>query len=103
MNQADYSDLIEQLSEKTERFHLLEGSNRDQKIEQVLMGLGFTRPDFARHTREFSGGWRMRIELAKILLNRPMWSCWMNPPITSTLIRFNGSKNFCTIIMVPWC
>jgi ATP-binding cassette, subfamily F, member 3 len=67
----EYSDLIEQLSEKTERFHLLEGSNRDQKIEQVLMGLGFTRTDFGRHTREFSGGWRMRIELAKILLKAP--------------------------------
>jgi ATP-binding cassette, subfamily F, member 3 len=68
---ADYLDLIEQLSEKTERFHLLEGSNRDQKIEQVLAGLGFTRNDFNRHTREFSGGWRMRIELAKILLKSP--------------------------------
>jgi ATP-binding cassette subfamily F protein 3 len=67
----DYNDLIEQLSEKTERFHLLEGSNRDQKIEQVLIGLGFTRTDFKRHTREFSGGWRMRIELAKILLKSP--------------------------------
>ena len=68
---SDYLDLIDQLSEKTERFHLLEGSNRDQKIEQVLMGLGFTRSDFTRHTREFSGGWRMRIELAKILLKMP--------------------------------
>jgi ATP-binding cassette, subfamily F, member 3 len=68
---TEYIDLIEQLSEKTERFHLLEGSNRDQKIEQVLMGLGFMRDDFSRHTREFSGGWRMRIELAKILLKSP--------------------------------
>jgi ATP-binding cassette subfamily F protein 3 len=68
---ADYVDLIDQLSEKTERFHMLEGSNRDQKIEQVLTGLGFSRNDFKRHTREFSGGWRMRIELAKILLRSP--------------------------------
>jgi ATP-binding cassette subfamily F protein 3 len=68
---AEYFDLIEQVSEKTERFHLLEGSNRDQKIEQVLMGLGFMRNDFKRPTREFSGGWRMRIELAKILLKSP--------------------------------
>jgi ATP-binding cassette, subfamily F, member 3 len=67
----NYLDLIGQLSEKTERFHLLEGSNRDQKIEQVLTGLGFVREDFGRHTREFSGGWRMRIELAKILLRSP--------------------------------
>jgi ATP-binding cassette subfamily F protein 3 len=67
----EYIDLIEQLSEKTERFHLLEGDNRNQRIEQVLMGLGFSRLDFKRHTREFSGGWRMRIELAKILLRMP--------------------------------
>jgi len=67
----EYSDLIEQLSEKTERYHILEGSNRNQKIEQVLAGLGFERSDFKRHTREFSGGWRMRIELAKILLKSP--------------------------------
>jgi ATP-binding cassette subfamily F protein 3 len=68
---AEYNDLLEQLSEKTERFHMLEGSNRNQKIEQVLAGLGFARTDFNRHTREFSGGWRMRIELAKILLRSP--------------------------------
>lgn len=68
---AEYTDLLEQLSEKTERFHMLEGSNRSQKIEQVLTGLGFSRNDFHRHTREFSGGWRMRIELAKILLRSP--------------------------------
>ena len=67
----EYNELLEELSEKTERFHLLEGSNRNQKIEQVLTGLGFTRADFKRHTREFSGGWRMRIELAKILLKSP--------------------------------
>ncbi len=67
----EYSDILEQMAEKTERFHLLEGSNRNQKIEQVLIGLGFRRTDFNRHTREFSGGWRMRIELAKILLRSP--------------------------------
>jgi ATP-binding cassette subfamily F protein 3 len=67
----EYIDLIEQLSDKTERFHMLDGSSRHQKIEQVLIGLGFTRSDFKRHTREFSGGWRMRIELAKILLKSP--------------------------------
>src|SRR5512133_769133 len=67
----EYIDILDQLAEKTERFHLLEGANRSQKIEQVLMGLGFSRNDFNRHTREFSGGWRMRIELAKILLKSP--------------------------------
>jgi len=67
----DYIDLLDQLSGKTERFHLLEGTSKDQKVEQVLTGLGFRRSDFGRHTREFSGGWRMRIELAKILLKAP--------------------------------
>jgi len=68
---ADYLDLLEQLSEKSERFHLLDTGSRDQRIEQVLLGLGFERSDFGRATREFSGGWRMRIELAKILLKSP--------------------------------
>ena len=68
---AEYTGLLDQLSVKTERFHLLEGTSRDQKVEQVLTGLGFRRTDFGRRTREFSGGWRMRIELAKILLKAP--------------------------------
>lgn len=67
----EYIDLLEQLSEKTERFHLLEGSSREQKIEQVLKGLGFKSDEFTVPTSEFSGGWRMRIELAKILLRSP--------------------------------
>ncbi|MBN1158798.1 MAG: ATP-binding cassette domain-containing protein [Bacteroidales bacterium] len=67
----EYMDLLEQLSEKTERFHLLQGNSRDQKIEQVLKGLGFRRDDFSRLVSEFSGGWRMRIELAKVLLRSP--------------------------------
>ncbi len=49
----------------------MEGTSKDQKVEQVLTGLGFQRSDFGRHTSEFSGGWRMRIELAKILLKAP--------------------------------
>ncbi|MBS1233503.1 MAG: glycosyl transferase family 2 [Bacteroidetes bacterium] len=67
----EYMDLLDQLAEKNERFHMLDDSGRDQKIEQVLQGLGFLREDFTRPTREFSGGWRMRIELAKILLRSP--------------------------------
>jgi ATP-binding cassette subfamily F protein 3 len=67
----EYMDTIGQLSEKNERFHMLDDGGRDQKIEQVLLGLGFSRRDFTRPTREFSGGWRMRIELAKILLKSP--------------------------------
>lgn len=68
---AAYMDAIGQLAEKNERFHMLDDGSRDQRIEQVLAGLGFMRRDFSRPTREFSGGWRMRIELAKILLRSP--------------------------------
>lgn len=67
----DYHKLIDVLSEKTERQHILGANNQDAIIEQTLVGLGFSRDDFSRATREFSGGWRMRIELAKILLQKP--------------------------------
>jgi len=66
-----YMDLLDRLNEKTERFNLLGGSNHEAKIETTLKGLGFERKDFNRNTGEFSGGWRMRIELAKILLEQP--------------------------------
>ena len=67
----EYIAIINQLTEKTDRFHLLDGDNIDALAEKTLMGLGFKRSDFTRKTEEFSGGWRMRIELAKILLKRP--------------------------------
>jgi len=67
----EYLDDLGQLAEKSERFHLLDDGDRDQKIEEVITGLGFKRRDFSRPTREFSGGWRMRIEMAKILLRSP--------------------------------
>ncbi len=63
--------LAGELSELNERFNYLEGGNIEEKTERVLMGLGFLRNDFPRPTKEFSGGWRMRIELAKILLKSP--------------------------------
>lgn len=66
-----YMGLLDRLNEKTERFNLLGGSNHEAKIETTLKGLGFERKDFNRNTGEFSGGWRMRIELAKILLEQP--------------------------------
>jgi len=67
----EYISIINQLTEKNDRFHLLDGDNVDAATEKTLMGLGFKRSDFTRNTEEFSGGWRMRIELAKILLKRP--------------------------------
>src|SRR5574344_2286339 len=54
-----------------EQLSMINSNNRDAEIEKTLLGLGFERKDFDRTTSEFSGGWRMRIELAKILLQRP--------------------------------
>ncbi len=67
----EYLDLIHDLTEATERYQLLGGDSIEASIEQTLTGLGFKRSDFGRPTSEFSGGWRMRIELAKILLKKP--------------------------------
>ena len=67
----EYSELIHRLNEANDRYHILGGDTRDADIERTLLGLGFKRTDFERPTREFSGGWRMRIELAKLLLRRP--------------------------------
>lgn len=66
-----YMELIEQVSALSEQFYSIEEINYDADIEKTLIGLGFSREDFTRNTSEFSGGWRMRIELAKILLRRP--------------------------------
>lgn len=67
----EYMKLIEESSELGEKFYSLEDINYDAEVEKTLLGLGFEREDFARPTSEFSGGWRMRIELAKILLKKP--------------------------------
>ncbi|MGL4363656.1 MAG: ABC-F family ATP-binding cassette domain-containing protein [Bacteroidales bacterium] len=67
----EYMQLIERLHDANERYHLLDGDNCEGSAERALLGLGFKREDFSRLTSEFSGGWRMRIELAKILLKRP--------------------------------
>ena len=66
-----YADLVERFTTEHERYMMMGGENYEAEIERTLTGLGFTREDFGRPTREFSGGWRMRIELAKILLRRP--------------------------------
>ncbi|HJV77446.1 MAG TPA: ABC-F family ATP-binding cassette domain-containing protein [Paludibacter sp.] len=66
-----YMELIERVSALSEQFYSIEEINYDADIEKTLLGLGFSREDFTRYTSEFSGGWRMRIELAKILLRRP--------------------------------
>ncbi len=66
-----YADLLHRLNEAQDRFSILGGDTREADIEKTLLGLGFKRTDFTRPTAEFSGGWRMRIELAKLLLRRP--------------------------------
>lgn len=66
-----YRRLIERFTAETERYRMLDGDNYQATVERTLVGLGFERTDFYRPTSEFSGGWRMRIELAKILLRRP--------------------------------
>lgn len=66
-----YADLVERFTTEHERYMMMGGENYEAEIERTLTGLGFTREDFGRPTREFSGGWRMRIELAKILLRHP--------------------------------
>ena len=67
----EYYQLIEKVSALSEKFYTIEDTNFDAEVEKILLGLGFVRSDFSRPTSEFSGGWRMRIELAKILLRKP--------------------------------
>ncbi|MBD9301971.1 MAG: ABC transporter ATP-binding protein, partial [Alistipes senegalensis] len=68
---ASYEQLLHRLNDAQDHYHILGGETRDADIEKTLLGLGFKRSDFGRATSEFSGGWRMRIELAKLLLRRP--------------------------------
>lgn len=67
----DYMQLVERFTHESERFQMMGGMNYHAELERTLQGLGFTAEDFNRPTKEFSGGWRMRIELAKLLLRRP--------------------------------
>ncbi|MFM8848947.1 MAG: ABC-F family ATP-binding cassette domain-containing protein, partial [Cytophagales bacterium] len=67
----EYAKIIEQVSELSEKYYSIEEINYDAEVEKTLMGMGFLRSDFTRPTSEFSGGWRMRIELVKILLQTP--------------------------------
>ena len=68
---AEYTALVERFTQEHDRYQMMGGENYEAEIDRTLMGLGFTRDDLDRPTSEFSGGWRMRIELAKILLQSP--------------------------------
>ena len=67
----EYMDLVQRYTEAHERYQMMGAEGYEAEIERTLVGLGFERGDFERPTKEFSGGWRMRIELAKILLRKP--------------------------------
>ena len=67
----EYMSLIEQVASKSEKFYAIDMTHFEEDVEKTLLGLGFERKDFTRQTSEFSGGWRMRIELAKMLLRNP--------------------------------
>lgn len=67
----DYMQLIEKVSSLSEKFYAIDMTHFEEDVEKTLLGLGFERSDFNRPTSEFSGGWRMRIELAKLLLKSP--------------------------------
>lgn len=67
----EYMEIIERVTELGEKYYAIEEINYDAEVEKALIGLGFKRSDFTRKTSEFSGGWRMRVELAKILLQKP--------------------------------
>lgn len=67
----EYHKLIDRFTHENDRFLMMGGTNFHAEIERTLIGLGFSREDFNRPTSEFSGGWRMRIELAKLLLRKP--------------------------------
>ncbi|MPM24844.1 putative ABC transporter ATP-binding protein YheS [bioreactor metagenome] len=67
----EYYKIIEELTSISEKFYAIDSTNYAEDVEKILLGLGFKREDFHRQTSEFSGGWRMRIELAKILLKKP--------------------------------
>ncbi len=68
---AEYMGMLDRITELNERYSILGGENYEAELEQTLLGLGFERTDFDRPTSEFSGGWRMRVELAKLLLKKP--------------------------------
>jgi len=90
----EYARLIESLSDLTARLDDLGGGSMVAECEKVLTGLGFEHKDLHRLTDEFSGGWQMRIELAKMLLQNRITCCWMSLPTTSILNPSSGWKSF---------
>ena len=88
---AEYQKLIDRITLLTERIAMEESENAEAEMEKTLIGLGFKRSDFDRPTSEFSGGWRMRIELAKLLLTHPD-VLLLDEPTTSTSSQSSGLR-----------
>lgn len=89
-NSEEYMELIEKVTALSEKFYRIDLTNYQEDVERTLMGLGFVREDLKRQTSEFSGGWRMRIELAKILLQKP------------TLLLLDEPTNHLDIESIEW-
>lgn len=98
----DYMALIEEVATLSEKFYAIDMTHFEEDVEKTLLGLGFERTDFDRQTSEFSGGWRMRIELAKMLLQTPTCCCSTNLPTTSTSSRSVGSRNSLSTTARRW-
>ena len=90
----DYLKLLQKISDTSDRFHFLGGDNIEAEAEKVLSGLGFKARDFQRLTDEFSGGWQMRIELTKLLLQKPDFLLLDEPPTTWISNPSSGWRSF---------
>ena len=103
-----YMELIENVSALSEKFYAIDSTNYEEDVEKALLGLGFVREDFNRQTSDFSGGWRMRIELAKLLLQKPgMWkkhcSDWALYAKTSTARPVTSAADGACASSLPSC
>lgn len=97
-----YIALVDKYTQEHDRYLMLGGKNYEAEIEKVLIGLGFYRSDFERPTSEFSGGWRMRIELAKYYLANQIVSFLTNRPIILILKVYNGWSVSCNKVQKLW-
>ncbi len=98
---ADYLKLCDRLTETEENYRILGGSSYMGEAEQTLTGLGFERKDFDRPTRELSGGWRMRIELAKLILQKPSLFLLDEPTNHLDIESIQWLETF--LSGYPWC
>ena len=98
-----YGKLIEEQTEIYTRLDIIGAGSKEEEIEKILKGLGFERKDFDRQTAEFSGGWRMRIELAKLLLQKPHILLLDEPTNMWFLKPSCGWRNSWKLFRAQWC